>query len=548
MNRIVIDKPLSWQSLVAVASGEAKLELSGAAVARIEAAHAIVRSIVAGSLRAYGVNTGVGALSDVIIPREQQSTLSRNILMSHAVGMGVPLDTTATRAIMVAAVNNFALGYSGLRLCVVQRLVDLLNADCAPVVPRQGSVGYISHSAHIGLGLVGHGKVVLQGERLPASEALRRLGLEPLVLEAKEGLCLVNGTPCVTGLAAVALHRSVKLMNWADAVAAMSFETQRCQLRAVDPSVMALRVSPGLQEVTGKLNGLLAGSNILAHAQGRKTQDALSLRAIPQVHGAVKDVWTGATIAVDRELASCTDNPIVAGSPDTPEIYSQAHPVGATLGLAMDHVAAAVAELGMNSERRLDRMVNPLVSGLPAFLAHSGDPAAGDPAAGVPAAGVPAAGAQVSEGLSNKGTASGFMIAQYAAASLVGENRRLAAPAGLDGGVTSALQEDMLCHATPAALKALDIIDNVRSIVAIELLAACQSYDLLGMDPRPAPRTWALYRALRTKITTYADDRPLSDDIAASVCFIEDNTPEDVLSNAMLGTAKIFPMTAEGSV
>jgi histidine ammonia-lyase len=502
--------------------------LSAAAVARIEAAHAVVRSVVAGSIRAYGVNTGVGALSDVIIPREQQSALSRNILMSHAVGMGAPLDTPATRAIMVAAVNNFALGHSGLRLCVVQRLVDLLNAGCVPVVPRQGSVGYISHSPHIGLSLIGQGKVVLRGERLPAAEALRRLGLEPLVLEAKEGLCLVNGTPCVTGLAALVLHRSSELMNWTDAVAAMSFETQRCQLRAIDPSVMALRVSPGLQEVTAKLNELLAGSNILANAHGRKTQDALSLRAIPQVHGAVRDAWSGATIAVDRELASCTDNPIVGGSPDMPEIFSQAHPVGAALGLAMDHVAAAVAELGMNSERRLDRMVNPLVSGLPAFLAHAGGP--------------------TSEGSASGGTASGFMIAQYAAASLVGENRRLGAPAGLDGGITSALQEDMLCHATPAALKALDIIDNVRSMVAIELLAACQSYDLLGMDPRPAPRTWALYRALRAKITTYADDRPLSDDIAASVSFIDGNTPDDILSNAMLVTPKISPMSPEGSV
>jgi histidine ammonia-lyase len=337
---------------------------------------------------------------------------------------------------------------------------------------------------------------------LPAAEALARAGLEPLVLEAKEGLCLVNGTPCVTGLASLVLDRVRRLMDWADAVAAMSFETQRCQLSAIHPVAMALRVSPGLREVAAKLNLLLSDSEILARATGRKTQDALSLRAIPQVHGAVRDVWSAAVSVVDRELASVTDNPIVSGVPDAPQIYSQAHAVGAAVGLAMDQMAIAVAELGMISERRLDRMVNPLVSGLPAFLAQA------------------------------DGTASGFMIAQYAAVSLVGENRRLAAPAGLDGGITSGLQEDMLCHATPAALKTLRIIDNVRKILAIELLAACQSYDLLRSDLRPAPRTFALYQALRGVIAGYSDDRPLGLDITAAAGFIDTHTPDDILTRS----------------
>jgi histidine ammonia-lyase len=500
MNRITLDRPLHWFEVAAIASQGAALDLSPAAKARIDAANAIVRTLVDRGIRAYGVNTGVGALSDVIIPREQQSALSRNILMSHGVGVGTPLDVPQTRAIMASMVNNFAHGHSGLRLSTTQRLVDFLNAGVSPEVPRQGSVGYITHGAHIGLALIGQGMAVLKSERLPAAEALARLRLGPLTLEAKEGLCLVNGTPCVTGLACLVLDRTRRLMDWADAVAAMSFETQRCQLSAIDPVAMGLRISSGLREVTVTLNTLLSGSGILAAAMGRKTQDALSLRAIPQVHGAVRDVWSDVVTVVDRELASVTDNPIVAGSPGAPQIYSQAHPVGAAMGLAMDQMGVAIAELGMISERRLDRLVNPLVSGLPAFLAQDG------------------------------GTASGFMIAQYTAASLVGENRRLAAPASLDGGITSGLQEDMLCHATPAALKALQIVDNVRKIVAIELLAACQGYELGVTDARPAPRTFALYQALRGMIAAYSDDRPLGLDLIAAAAFIDTHTPADILS------------------
>jgi histidine ammonia-lyase len=502
MKRILLDRPLVWSELAAIASHEAVLELSAAAAARIAAANAIVTAVVAKGMRAYGVNTGVGALSDVMIPRGKLGTLSRNILMSHAVGLGAPLEVAETRAIMAATVNNFARGFSGLRLEVVQRLVALLNAGCSPEVPRQGSVGYISHRAHVGLLLIGHGMAILAGERMPAAAALARLGFEPLVLEAKEGLCLVNGTACAAGLSCLALDRARRLMDWADAISAMVFETQRGQLSAIDPAAMALRVSPGLLEVAVMLRDLLSGSEILSAAVGRKTQDALSLRGIPHVHGAVRDAWADAAVVIDRELASFTDNPTVSGSPDAPEIGSQAHAIAAGVALAMDQVAIALAELGMNSERRLDRMLNPLVSGLPAFLAQSG------------------------------GTASGFMIAQYAAVSLVAENRRLAAPASLDGGITSALQEDMLCHATPAALKALSVIDNVQKILAIELLAACQSYELLDGDMKPARRTFALYKALRRAILPYADDRPLGEDIVAAAAFIRERTPAGVLSAA----------------
>ncbi len=478
---VILDAPLTWAEVAAIALGAA-LEISDAAQARLANANLIVRALIEREIRVYGVTTGVGALADVMIPLSGQAELSRNILMSHAAGVGAPLPAEDVRAMMAASINNLALGYSGVRPAVVDQMVALLNAGCTPEIPSQGSVGYISHRAHLGLVLIGHGHALLNGERLTGGAALARLGLAPLVLEAKEGLSLVNGSPCATGLACLAVARAKELLDWADVIAAMSFETQRCQISAIDPKAMALRGSPGVMEVTATLNRLLEGSGILAAAAGRKTQDALSLRGIPQVHGAIRDAWADAAAVVARELCSVTDNPIVAGTPEAPEVHSQAHAIGAALGLAMDHLGVAMAQLGMIAERRVDRMVNALVSGLPAFLA------------------------------ADSGVSSGFMIAQYTAASLVGENRRLAAPASLDGGVTSGLQEDILCHATPAALKALAIVENVKTISAIEYLAACQSYDLLGAAPADGLR--GAYETLRAVVPVYADDRAMGDDIA----------------------------------
>jgi histidine ammonia-lyase len=411
------------------------------------------------------------------------------------VGVGDALGERETRAIIAAAINNFAHGHSGVRLVVVERLIALLDADCLPEVPAFGSVGYLSHMAHIALVLVGEGFVRWRGERIDGREALRRLGFEPLVLQAKEGLSLVNGTPCVTGLAALALERAERALDWADAIAAMSFENLCGQLAAFDAESLALRVSPGLSSVGRRMRELLAGSGIIAASFGRRTQDPLSLRTIPHVHGAARDVLTTTADVVDRELASVTDNPIVAGTLSAPRVHSQAHAVGASIALAMDSLGTAIAQVAAMAERRIDRLVNPLVSGLPAFLADKG------------------------------GTCSGLMIAQYTALSLVSQNRRLAVPASLDGGITSGLQEDHLCHATPAALKVLDILDNTERILAIELLAAAQAYDFQPADQTRAPRTDALYKLVRDAIPHYADDRPLARDIAMAGALLLGSRP-----------------------
>jgi len=482
---VLLEGPLGWRQVAAIADG-ARLDLSEDARRRIRAARALVEAAVALGVRAYGVNTGVGALCDVIVSESQQAALSRNIVMSHAVGVGSSLEPRAVRAIIAAAVNNFAHGYSGVRLGLVERLLALLAHDCVPEVPAGGSVGYLSHMAHIALVLLGSGEARHRGRLMGGAEALGSIAVEPSVLGAKEGLSLVNGTPCATGLSALAVARAERLLDWADAVGAMSFENLRGQLAAFDAAALQLRVSAGVARVGERLRERLAGSAILRAAAGRRTQDALSLRAIPQVHGAARDVLAGVARVVDEELASVTDNPVMLGTAQAPRAVSGAYAVGAALGLGVDSLGVAVAEVAAMSERRLDRLVNPLVSRLPAFLAAA------------------------------QGVGSGFMIAQYTAVSLAADNRRLAAPASLDGGVTSGLQEDHLSHATPGALKLLEILDNAEIILAIELLAAAQAYELQPEAEARAVGTEAIYRRVRAVAAHYRDDRPLAIDIESA--------------------------------
>lgn len=489
---IVVDAHLGWRDVAAVAEG-ARLSLSGAAKRRIADARAVVETIVDRGIRAYGVNTGVGALCDVVVDRPLQRQLSHNILMSHATGIGAPLGVVETRAIMAAAVSNYALGHSGVRLEVVDALVRLLNADVTPIVPAKGSVGYLSHMAHIALVLIGAGRARVGDKTVTGGEALTAAGLAPLELGAKEGLSLVNGIPCASGLASLALKRSERALNWADAIAALTIEALMGNPAAFDQVALSLRVSASLQIVGAALRDRLAGSGIIAAGAGRKTQDALSLRAVPHVHGAARDAFEVAADVVSRELASVSDNPVIAGTPDMPGVHSEAHAVGAAMGLALDHLAIAVAEVAAMAERRVDRLVNPLVSGLPAFLA------------------------------ADSGVNSGFMIAQYAAVSLVNENRRLSLPASLDGGITSALQEDHLSHATPASLKALAVIENAEAILGIELLAAAQAHEFRH-DGRAAG-TDRLYRQLRHVVSVYTDDRPLADDMALAADLIRTELP-----------------------
>ncbi|KPB72584.1 Histidine ammonia-lyase [Pseudomonas syringae pv. maculicola] len=309
---VIGEAPLGWQDVVAVARHGAPLRLSDAAWARIDNAQAIVQQIVVSGERAYGVNTGLGALCNVSLEGEQLSRLSRNTLLSHACGVGAPLADEQTRAIICAAILNYSQGKSGIHRQVVEALLDLLNRGITPQVPSQGSVGYLTHMAHVGIALLGVGQVSYRGQIVPAEQALKEEILAPVTLGAKDGLCLVNGTPCMTGLSCLAIADAERLSQWADVIGAMTFEALRGQLDAFDERILALKPHPGMQQVGKNLRSMLAGSEVLASSQGIRTQDALSIRSIPQVHGATRDQLAHATRQIETELNSVTDNPDAA--------------------------------------------------------------------------------------------------------------------------------------------------------------------------------------------------------------------------------------------
>ena len=483
------DTPLGWRDLVAVARDGATLALSAAAWTRIDNARAIVDCIVARGERAYGISTGLGALSNVLLHGEQLAQLSRNTLLSHACGVGPLLSEAQTRAIMFAALANYAQGYSGLQRSVVEGLLALLNHGVTPCVPSQGSVGYLTHMAHIGVALLGLGEVRRQGRTLPAAEALQAIGLQPLVLGAKDGLSLVNGTPCMTGLAALALADVERLADWADVIGAMSFEALRGQTDAFDADILALKPHPGMQQVGHHLRGLLAGSEVIASSRGLRTQDALSIRSIPQIHGACRDQIAHAARQIETELNSATDNPLLLGTPEAYRIMSQANPHGESVAMAADLLRIAVAELGGVAERRLDRLVNPHVSGLPAFL------------------------------VAEPGVNSGLMITQYTAATLAGENRRLAQPVVVDNFITSGGQEDHLSLGTSAALDLHRSLENLTQILAIEYLLAAQAFEFLK-EQRFGAGTGQAWRLLREHVPSFDADRFLAPDIAQAAALL----------------------------
>ncbi|MHB2240004.1 histidine ammonia-lyase [Pseudomonas monsensis] len=498
---VITGNPLRWQDVVAVARHGAQLELSSETWARIENAQDIVQRIVESGERAYGVNTGLGGLSNVSLKDQQLSQLSRNTLLSHACGVGPVLPDEQTRAIICAAIHNYSHGKSGIHRRVVEGLLALLNRGITPQVPSQGSVGYLTHMAHIGIALLGVGNVSYRGQITSAQQALAEEGLQPVQLGAKDGLCLVNGTPCMTGLSCLAIADATRLVQWADVIGAMSFEAQRGQIAAFDAEIIALKPHPGMQQVGINLRALLDGSEVIAASKGIRTQDALSIRSIPQVHGAARDQLAHAIKQVEAELNGCTDNPLLLGTPDNFRVMSQANPHGQSVAMAADLLAIAMAEIGSIAERRLDRLVNPHVSGLPAFL------------------------------VANPGVNSGMMIVQYVAASLCAENRQLAQPAVLDNYVTSGLQEDHLSMGTSAALKLHRALENCTQILAIEYLLAAQAFEFLK-EQRFGAGTDRAWRLLRETVPAYDQDRWLAPDIAAAASVLKDsNSLHNVLPN-----------------
>ena len=490
---VVLDGgPLALEDVRVVASDGAKVRLGPEAARRISEARRYVDEIADASAPIYGITTGVGKLKDVVIPRDHRQELQRNLVLSHAAGVGAPLSEVETRALMLLLAASLARGASGVRREVVDLVVACLNARVHPVVPEQGSVGSsgdLAPLAHVAACLIGEGAAWRDGRVVSGRAALADAGLAPLTLEAKEGLALLNGTHLMAGIGALVVLEAARLATLADVSGAMSLEALMGTNTAFDGRIHALRPHPGQQASAANLRALTADSGIIAsHADCTRVQDAYSLRCMPQVHGSAREAIGFARGMLERELASVTDNPLVFAADRA--VLSGGNFHGEPLGLVLDTLAIGLAQLGGIAERRIDRLVNPLVSdGLPAFLSPSG------------------------------GLNSGYMIAQYVAAALASELKGSAHPASVDSIPTSALQEDYNAMGAGAALKARRALANARQILAIELLLAAQALDF-RVPLTPGRGSAAAHRAVRARIPALTGDRYLKADIDAALAAV----------------------------
>jgi histidine ammonia-lyase len=483
------------------APGQMTVRLSAAAQGQVQRARELVERFVREGRVVYGVTTGFGALKDQLISPEHTLDLQRNLIMSHAAGVGEPLPEEAVRAMILVRANALAAGYSGLRLETLAALLELLNRGVHPVVPAQGSVGAsgdLAPLAHIALVLIGQGEAVYRGERLPGGEALRRAGLAPIVLAAKEGLALTNGTAMQTGLGALLVHDAERLCQVADIAGALSLEALQGVPDAFDPRLHAVRPHPGQQQVAAHVRRLIAGSTLVCSktTTSSKVQDPYCLRCIPQVHGAVRDAVAHARRVVEIELNAATDNPLIFDDGASEAVaLSGGNFHGQPIALALDFLGLACAVLGNISERRIDRLLNS-EGLLPRFLASEG------------------------------GLNSGLMLVQYTAAALASENKVLAHPASADSIPTSAGFEDFVSMGPHAARKGREILRNVASILAGELLVTAQGVDLrrratpeasLGVGSAVA------YRLVREHVPFLAGDAVLAPLLAAAQTLVADD-------------------------
>jgi histidine ammonia-lyase len=474
---------LSFDEFRRVAQSDEPVQIDPAALPAMLRSRAVVEQLASGDAPVYAVNTGVGLLADVRVAPDELEQLQRNVVRSHACGVGPPLGRDEVRGMMLIRANVLAKGFSGIRPVVAERLCDLLNSGVTPVVPSQGSVGAsgdLAPLAHIALVLIGEGEAELEGVRLPGAEALRRAGIQPIVLASKEGISLVNGTQAMLSVGGLQLLDAETLAESADLICAMTIDGLRGTPRAFDPRIHQTRPFPGQMQSAANLGRYLEGSEIRqSHITCRRVQDAYSLRCAPQVHGAVRDALATARGAFEIELNSVTDNPLVIDG----EIFSGGNFHGEPLALQLDAMAVALTVLSGVSERRIDRLVNPsLNEELPPFLAN------------------------------HAGLESGFMMLQVTAAALVAENRVLAHPASTGSITTSGNKEDFVSMGMTSAMKLKQVVCNTRHVLAIELLAATRALDCL----RPL-KSSSIVEQIRASLVSvsapWTADRALSADI-----------------------------------
>ncbi len=431
----------------------------------------------------YGVNTGFGDLAQVVVPRKDVERLQLNLILSHAIGTGNPFSPEVVRGTLLLRANTLARGASGVRPELIDSLLALLNANVLPIIPEKGSLGAsgdLAPLAHMSMVLIGRGEATYQGKRMAGAAALQAAALHPIELLAKEGISLINGTPVMTSLACIALVRGMHLQKAGAVTGALSAEALRSSDSAFDREIQELRPHPGQVEVAAFFRSMMEGSEIReSHLECGKVQDSYSIRCMPQVHGAVIDSWDHARRVVEIEINSVTDNPILTSTSVIPGGNFHGEPVG----LAMDLLTAALAELGSISERRTFRLLTTSLSFLPPFLTPL------------------------------SGLNSGLMIAQYSAAALASENKVLSHPASVDSIPTSADQEDHVSMATLASRKALMVARHTTSILGIELLTACQGLEFQG-GLKPGKGSQEAYRQLRSQVPALREDRDMGPDLA----------------------------------
>jgi histidine ammonia-lyase len=475
----------SLAELEDVARGAPPRPLDGSDRERIGAGRAVVEDALAAGTAVYGVTTGFGQLENVRIAAEDAAKLQVNLLRSHAVGSGPPLPAEVVRGMLLLLASSLRRGHSGVRVEVVEVVLGMLERGVTPVVPSKGSVGSsgdLAPLAHLGLVLIGESEATVGGDTLPGGEALARVGLQPVALEPKEGLAIINGTHLMAAAGALAVRDMARLLDAAVVAVALSLEAFKGSTAPFDPRLHELRRQPGAAQVAARLRELLAGSPVVAsHADCGRVQDPYTLRCAPQVLGAIADALAYVTGAVERELGAVTDNPLVF--PDEGDIVSGGNFHGQPLSLPLDHLALALCELASFSERRIYALLSPSYAGLPPFLTP------------------------------RPGLSSGLMIAQYAAAALVNESQVLAHPAGAGSIPTSAGQEDFNSMGATAALKARTVVENAAQVIATELVCAVQGLEF----HRPLRSTEALEAAaarVRERVPRVEEDRSLAAELA----------------------------------
>lgn len=501
---------LSLESVFRVARREVReVRLTEAAREKCRASQRVIQKILESNQVVYGVNTGFGSLASVKISNENLAQLQVNLIHSHAVGVGEEFSDEIVRMILVIRLNTIAKGCSGIRLELIDRLVTLLNRDILPCIPCQGSLGAsgdLAPLAHLSLVLLGLGEARIGGERVSGAEALKRAGLEPIVLEPKEGLALINGTQVSTAVACEAARRGMQLVQSATFAAALSTEVLQGTDTAFHPRIQQVRAHRGQGRVAWYLLRLMEGSEIRdSHRECTKVQDPYSIRCIPQVHGACLDAIEHAARTLEIEINSCTDNPMVIDG----EIMNGGNFHAEPVGMVMDYLAVALCELGAISERRVARLVNGHLSGLPPFLARE------------------------------SGLNSGMMISHYTSAALVMENRILAHPATVDSLPTSADQEDHVSMATVAARKAVQVAGNLANVLSIELLTAAQAAEFLR-PLKPGRGTFEAYEAIRRISAPLDTDRVLAGEIRALAATLLDGS----LPSAVARSVGLEPVAA----